>query len=120
VLSNALKFTPPGGCVDLRLTAPDGIAQLEVTDTGVGILEDELPRLFDRFYRATNATTRAVPGLGLGLMIARAIVEGHGGTITVASTVGVGTTFTITAPLHAVAAPGELIATDERYPTGGR
>jgi signal transduction histidine kinase/HAMP domain-containing protein len=120
VLSNALKFTSPKGRVDVRLTAQNGTARLEVADTGVGILDDELPRLFDRFYRATNATTRAVPGLGLGLMIARAIVEGHGGTIEVASTVGVGTTFAIAVPLRSAPKADEPLAADERYRAGGR
>jgi signal transduction histidine kinase len=100
LLSNALKFTPPGGHVEVRLATRGEDVELTVADTGVGILEDELPQLFDRFYRATNATAGAVPGLGLGLMIARAIAEGHGGTIAVLSEIGVGTTFTVSLPLR--------------------
>ena len=121
LLSNALKFTPPAGCVEVRLATRDGAAELTVADTGVGILGDELPHLFDRFYRATNATAGAVPGLGLGLMIARAIAEGHGGTIAVVSEVGVGTTFTVSLPLRAVGRQQPPpAAASERYRAGGR
>ena len=118
LLSNALKFTPPGGRVAVRLRARGGIARLELQDTGVGIPEEELPKLFDRFYRAANASTGAVPGLGLGLMIVRAIVEGHGGTIAIDSEVGRGTTFVVELPLRP--APRAPAAADARYATGGR
>ncbi len=120
LVSNALKFTQPGGQVDVRLTQAGGRACLEVQDTGVGIPADDLPRLYDRFFRAANATTRAVPGLGLGLMIARAIVEGHGGTIAVASTLGVGTTVTVELPLHPLAGSGAAATEAGGYPAGGR
>jgi len=120
VISNALKFTPPGGRVDVRLLAADGSARIEIADTGVGILDDELPHLFDRFYRAASATSRAVPGLGLGLMIARAIVEGHDGSIEVASAIGEGTTFTIALPLRPAPAEAERLSPEEPYAAGGR
>lgn len=118
LVSNALKFTLPGGRISVRLTAHDDHAQIEVQDTGVGIPAEDRPRLFERFYRARNATAAAVPGLGLGLMIAQAIVEGHGGRIDIQSEVGVGTTFTVTLPLRPVPAqPGRPPA---GYPAGGR
>ncbi len=101
LVSNALKFTPPGGRVSVRLTTDDGRARIEVADTGVGIRAEDLPRLFDRFYRAGNVAERSVPGLGLGLMIVRAIAEAHGGAVMVRSEVGRGTTFTVLLPLRA-------------------
>lgn len=100
LVSNALKFTLPGGRVTVGLTAVGSRARIEVSDTGVGIPDEDLPHLFDRFYRARNAREGAVPGLGLGLMIVRAIVEAHGGTVTVRSTLGGGTTFTLLLPLR--------------------
>ncbi|HEX5146434.1 MAG TPA: ATP-binding protein [Conexibacter sp.] len=98
LLSNALKFTPPGGQVVVRLDGDATVARLEVADTGVGIAEEDLPHLFDRFYRARSANARATPGLGLGLTIVRSIVEGHGGTVAVVSEVGRGTSFTVLLP----------------------
>jgi signal transduction histidine kinase/HAMP domain-containing protein/CHASE3 domain sensor protein len=101
LISNALKFTPGGGRVEVRIGAVGDDARLQVSDTGVGVPQEEQSRLFDRFFRASNATSRAVPGVGLGLMIVRAIVAAHGGTIAVASEVGAGTTFTVRLPLQA-------------------
>jgi signal transduction histidine kinase len=79
LLSNAVKFTAAGGRVTVSITTRGAIAHLEVVDTGVGIPEDEVGRLFERFYRASTAT--AIKGTGLGLSITKAIVEAHGGTI---------------------------------------
>jgi PAS domain S-box-containing protein len=98
LISNALKFTPPGGRVDVMLRNVGDVAQIEVRDTGLGMAEDDLKRVFDRFFRAA-ATRDDVPGVGLGLTIVKTIVEGHGGTIDVASREGVGTTFRIELPL---------------------
>ncbi len=81
LVSNALKFTPRGGSVTLSASNGGGSLQVEVTDTGIGVPPDELGQLFSRFYRASSARHRAIPGTGLGLVIARAIVEAHGGTI---------------------------------------
>jgi signal transduction histidine kinase/HAMP domain-containing protein len=100
LISNALKFTPAGGRITVGLEAHDGRAGLTVADTGIGVPPDELPLLFDRFYRASNATARAVPGAGLGLTIVRAIVEGHGGTVRIRSTSERGTTFAVLLPLR--------------------
>jgi signal transduction histidine kinase len=73
---------------------------IEVADTGLGIADNEQGRLFERFFRTSSATAQAIPGVGLGLSISKAIVEGHGGTIAVASREGHGTTFTIELPVQ--------------------
>jgi signal transduction histidine kinase len=99
LLSNAVKFTPEGGEVGLRLFSLNGTAELEVWDTGIGIPDDEQTRLFERFFRASSATEAAVPGVGLGLSITRAIVESHGGRLSFTSTEGEGTTFRVELPL---------------------
>ena len=97
LLSNALKFTPPGGRVAVRLRrTPAGRVAIEVEDSGIGIPEPEQARLFDRFFRADGA--RAIPGNGLGLAVARAIVEAHRGTIGVTSLEGAGSTFRVELP----------------------
>jgi len=97
--SNALKFTPEGGTVDL-VAQPKGrdFVEFVVRDNGVGIPEDDLPRVFDRFYRVDKARSRELGGTGLGLAIAREIVQAHGGTINVESEVGKGTSVTFTVP----------------------
>jgi signal transduction histidine kinase len=86
--------------VTVRLAARDGEALIEVRDTGVGIPAAEQDRLFERFYRASTATDRAIPGVGLGLTIAKAIVEAHGGTLDFDSIEGAGTTFRVRLPLR--------------------
>ncbi len=114
LISNALKFTPEGGSVAVRLQAIDGDAVLEVSDTGMGISAAEQEHLFERFYRAQQATEKAIPGIGLGLSICAAIASGTGGTIVVESAEGHGTTFRVTLPLGPVEpadrAPGETVA----------
>lgn len=97
LLSNAFKFTPRGGQVRLQVRATDDLVQLAVHDTGAGIPPEQLPRIFDKFYRADNQP-EAADGTGLGLAIAKTIVEAHRGTITVDSRPGAGATFTITLP----------------------
>lgn len=93
LLDNAVKYTPQGGIVAVRLREEDGQAALEVSDTGVGIPEDELPLVFERFHRTDNS--RSDGGAGLGLSIARQIVESHGGEIQAKSKPGKGSTFTL-------------------------
>jgi PAS domain S-box-containing protein len=100
LISNALKFTPPGGRVDVRVRNLGMSASIEVSDTGLGMSEGDTERAFDRFFRAA-ATRDHTPGVGLGLTIVKTIVEGHGGTISVASSEGAGTTFRIELPLAA-------------------
>ncbi|MFF9068165.1 sensor histidine kinase [Streptomyces sp. NPDC014891] len=96
LVGNALRATPPGGRVTLALVPHGELAVVEVRDTGKGIPPEHLPHLFNRFWRADASRGRATGGSGLGLSIARQIVTDHRGTIDVASTVGAGTTFTIT------------------------
>jgi signal transduction histidine kinase len=100
LLSNAIKYTPTGGSVVLSTSGADGHRHIEVSDNGIGVPHDEIGQLFSRFYRASSATRRAIPGTGLGLVIARAIIEGHGGTISLESAEGEGTRVTVTLPLR--------------------
>jgi len=99
LVSNAIKFTPAGGRVGVRLACEYDRAVLEVTDTGIGISQADLEQLFQRFFRTQRATSAAIPGVGLGLTIAQAIVHGHDGQISVQSSDGEGTTFRIELPL---------------------
>jgi two-component system sensor histidine kinase BaeS len=98
LLSNAFKFTPHGGSVDLTLEPVEGGVLMEVHDTGAGISPEQLPHIFEKFYQADNQRSARASGSGLGLAIAKQIVEAHGGTISCESTPGVGTTFSITLP----------------------
>lgn len=99
LVTNALRFTPAGGQVTLRAhTAGDGHVVIEVADTGVGIDPEELPHVFDRFWRAEKSRNRQTGGSGLGLAIVRSLVEALGGTVSVASTPGAGTSFALRLP----------------------
>ena len=102
LITNAIKFTPEGGAVSVAVTRSGEDVHVAVADTGVGIPEDEVGRLFDRFFRASTTTTQ--PGTGLGLPIVKTIAEAHGGSVTVESTVGVGSTFVVDLPLQPGAA----------------
>jgi len=99
LLSNAVKYSGPGDAVRMALSRSDQALTLEVVDTGMGIPEHDLPQVFDRFYRGTNASAQHIQGSGLGLDIAETIVEAHGGTVTVDSVLGEGATFRVTLPL---------------------
>ncbi|MCA9937939.1 MAG: HAMP domain-containing protein [Anaerolineales bacterium] len=99
LVDNAIKYTPAGGKVSLALCKEDGMARVEVTDTGVGIPPEHLPLIFDRFYRVDEARTRIQGGSGLGLSISHWIAQAHGGRITVTSEVGKGTTFVLWLPV---------------------
>ena len=98
LLSNAIKFTPRGGRVTVAVSSDDEHVVVRLTDTGMGIPANELDQLFSRFFRASTATRAAVPGVGLGLTITKAIVDAHGGSLDVESEVGVGTTFIVRLP----------------------
>ncbi len=116
LLSNAIKFTPEGGEVSSSLRVKDDDAQarwveIEVRDSGIGIPEDRLPHIFDRFYQVESGTTRDYEGTGIGLALARELVELHSGTIEVTSKVGLGTVFTVRLPLGSEHLPQEHIAT---------
>ncbi|MCA1991819.1 MAG: response regulator [Coleofasciculus sp. S288] len=100
LLTNAIKFTPQGGRVDIRLECQDENARIQVSDTGTGISAEFLPHVFDYFRQADSSTTRTYGGLGLGLAIVRQLVQLHDGTIEVDSPgVGQGATFTVTLPM---------------------
>ncbi|MEV7998647.1 sensor histidine kinase [Pseudarthrobacter oxydans] len=98
LVSNAIKYTPEGGAVTVRVSAAGQDLRCEVTDTGIGMTEDELAQAFTRFFRAANAHSSAIPGAGLGLAITRSIVENHRGTISLSSSRGKGTTAVLTLP----------------------
>ena len=99
-LPDAIKYTPAGGSVELSLFKKDDWVHFEVSDTGIGIPPENLPHIFDRFYRVDKARARAHGGSGLGLSIAKWIATAHGGSIRVKSQPGEGTTFTVTLPLY--------------------
>jgi two-component system sensor histidine kinase BaeS len=99
LVANAVRYTPPGGEVVVRLRQEKDTAILEVTDTGSGIAPDDLLHVFDRFWRADKSRSRTTGGSGLGLAITRHLVEAHGGTVSVTSTLGEGSTFRISLPL---------------------
>lgn len=102
LVHNSVKFTPPGGHIRVSSRRQAGQIQISVADGGIGISAEDLPRVFDRFYKADRSRTRANGGSGLGLAIAKKIVEMHGGEISVKSSLGAGATFTVCLP-HNVA-----------------
>lgn len=98
LLSNAYKFTPPGGTVTVRVEHQEDAVQIIVEDTGIGIPQAALERIFDKFYRVDHPAHRARGGTGLGMSIVQAIVQQHGGSIDIASEEGVGTRVTVSIP----------------------
>ncbi|MDD4850093.1 MAG: response regulator, partial [Gemmiger sp.] len=117
ILSNALKFTPAGGQVSCRITENPmanknyGMYRFEITDTGIGMSEEQQLHAFDPFYRAQTALTEHTEGTGLGLSITKNMVDSMGGTATLHSTVGVGTTFVVELPLRVSGGEGQHPAT---------
>lgn len=105
LIDNAIKFTQPGGTVEVTLRQDGGDAVVSVADSGRGIPPDDLPRIFDRFYRVERSRSREAGGTGLGLAIAKHIVEAHGGRIAVTSRPGAGSTFSVALPLSSEEAP---------------
>ena len=99
LISNAIKFTPSGGTVTVALRREGDVAVIAVSDTGIGIPAVELGQLSTRFFRASTATRNAVPGVGLGLTITKAIITAHGGSIGIESEEGVGTTMSLRVPI---------------------
>lgn len=99
LIDNAAKYTPPGGSVTVALRQENSSAIAEIRDTGIGVSAEDLPHIFDRFYRADKARSREFGGVGLGLSIARWVAEAHRGTIEVQSTPGAGSVFRIRLPL---------------------
>ena len=98
ILANAIKYSPEKTAIKVGIQDEDGALMLTVADSGYGISSDQLPHIFEKFYRIPNPHATDVPGTGLGLSMAREIVDLHGGRIAVESERGVGSTFTITLP----------------------
>ena len=105
LLTNAIKFTPAGGRITVSLAHVGDQAEMTVTDTGIGIPAEAMPRLFQRFQQVDGSSTRRWQGMGLGLALIKDLVEEHGGTITVTSTVGSGSSFCVRLPLASGVAP---------------
>ena len=99
ILDNAIYYNRPGGRIRIAGREKSGAFAIEITDTGIGIPQDKLSRIFERFYRVEKSRTRQSGGTGLGLAIARHAMESQGGSISVVSSIGVGSTFTITMPM---------------------
>jgi two-component system phosphate regulon sensor histidine kinase PhoR len=108
-VDNAVRFTPPGGAIRITARRRDGRVEVAVADTGVGIAAEHLPRVFERFYRVDASRSRDDGGTGIGLAIARSIVEGHGGRLVARSDPGLGSTFTFDLP-----AAVSAVAVDDR------
>jgi signal transduction histidine kinase len=98
LLTNAVKYTPRGGSIEVTLTSDGSSLELTVADTGNGIPEHEIKHVFNRFYRTESVRGGGISGAGLGLAIVQNIVKAHRGAVSVASDVAVGTTFTVTLP----------------------
>jgi signal transduction histidine kinase len=105
LVGNAVKYTPSGGCVETRAVIEGASAVVTVSDTGMGIPENDVPRLFEDFFRAGNAKRSEITGTGLGLSIVKRLVTSYRGLITVKSEIGRGTTVTVALPLADIIAP---------------
>ena len=100
MVDNAVKYTPEDGSVEVAMAVSDDEVSVVVTDTGLGISATDQAHVFSAFHRSTNPNALSVPGTGLGLPIAQRIAESHGGTLSVSSQLGQGSTFTFTLPLR--------------------
>jgi len=100
IIGNAVKYTPEGGQIEVRTSCDDNFLRVEVQDSGIGIPTDDLPRIFDKFYRV-KGKTRGITGSGLGLSVTKSILEAHRGEILVESGEKSGSTFTVLLPLPA-------------------
>ena len=99
ILTNAIKYTPDGGEILVRAMAVDGFVGIAIRDNGIGIPEDDIPHLFERFYRVEKSRTTGAGCTGLGLAIAKELIDAHGGSIHVESAVGKGTEITVMLPI---------------------
>jgi two-component system phosphate regulon sensor histidine kinase PhoR len=108
LFENAIKFNKPGGRVTVRADGSDGFARVAVEDTGNGISSGDLPRIFERLYRADRSRSQNIQGTGLGLAIVKHLVLAHGGDISATSELGRGSRFTFTLPLESASAPSIL------------
>lgn len=100
LLGNAVKYTPDGGSIRFEVKLTDRAIRIEVEDNGVGIAEDDLPQIFEKFFRSADPSVQQITGTGLGLSMALEVIKLHGGELTAQSTLGQGTTFTATLPLE--------------------
>ena len=98
LVSNAIKYSPDGGEVTVSLRSDDGTVVCSVSDTGMGMSKEDQEEVFTKFFRSQSVRNSAIPGVGLGLSISKAIVEAHGGQVSLYSEVGRGTTFTFAVP----------------------
>ena len=98
LISNAIKFSPQGGKITVSIEQADEKVKISVSDTGIGIPKKNLTHIFEKFYRAENASSEVIGGTGLGLAIVKYIIESHGGKISVESKLGKGSTFSFTLP----------------------
>jgi two-component system phosphate regulon sensor histidine kinase PhoR len=105
ILDNAIKYSPHGGQVTIRLEEQNGIYQISIIDEGIGISQEYFDHIFERFYRVYNTSSHQYSGIGLGLYVARAIVDGHGGRIWFTDNQGMGSTFHFTLPARPRTAP---------------
>ncbi|MDO9534363.1 MAG: ATP-binding protein, partial [Bacillota bacterium] len=99
ILDNAIKYTPQGGSIDIKIQQSSREVMVSIKDTGIGIPAKNIPYIFERFYRVDKARSRRLGGTGLGLAIVKHVVDAHNGRVKVKSTVGVGTTFSIYLPI---------------------
>ncbi len=99
LISNAIKYTPSEGQVSVEMSENAQNVQIEVSDTGIGVEDEDIPRIFDKFYRVRSEITKNISGTGLGLSIVKSVVDAHRGAINVESKVGEGTTFTVLLPV---------------------
>lgn len=120
LVSNAYKYTPAGGALRVEVSRSDDWLQVAVQDTGIGIPPEDIPKLFTRFFRVDTSLTREIGGTGLGLSIVKSIVELHGGTVSVQSTPGSGSTFSFDIPIAVEVTPqGAPMPAPESIPVGG-
>ncbi len=118
LLSNAMKFTPPGGEIEVSVAQDEEGVRLQVRDTGIGIDGDRLPQLFDRFYQAEGSVDRTYEGSGLGLALVKELVQLHGGQVQVESQVGQGSCFTVQLPTGSDHLPPDSLALEARSRSG--
>lgn len=118
LVHNAIKYSPNGGAIHVEVTRDGAMARIRVRDEGMGIAPEALPRLFERFYRAPNATSEHISGMGIGLHLVREIVRLHGGEIAVSSVEGAGSTFTIRLPLLPAGEPSAARLAPSRAAAG--
>ncbi len=113
LIDNAIKYTPDGGKVSISLSKQNEWARFVVADTGLGIPPQDLPHIFDRFYRVDKARARTLGGSGLGLSIAKWVAQAHGGDVQVESEVGAGTTFIVTLPALSTSPKDEIVEVEQ-------